>query len=315
MQESDTGRTPVSGRSRLNRVIQFPLVRLFIALVAVYAALGLAAFVPGPSTQDVLGGEVGFGVLPLLSLAAPLATILAYVAYVRVVERRPVTELAVSRAPVELGAGVLLGACYMSATVGIIWLLGGYEFVWTHAWSVLFAQLLSIGISAGVIEEILFRGILFRITEEALGTWLALALSAAVFGAVHIFNVNATVVGAVAIAIEAGILLSALYVLTRRLWVSIGLHAAWNVTQGGIFGVPVSGNEASAGLLSAEPVGPVLLSGGEFGAEGSIVAMVLGLILGVYFLVRSVQRGRIVRPFWQRRDISRKREALSQQGA
>ena len=109
-----------------------------------------------------------------------------------------------------------------------------------------------------MVEEIAFRGVLLRITEEALGTWLALALSAAVFGAIHIFNPDATVVGGVFIAIEAGIFIGTLYILTRRLWVPLGLHAAWNFTQGGIFGIPVSGSGASAGLLSAEPIGPVL---------------------------------------------------------
>lgn len=303
MQQSGAGRAPVPGTSTSGKVIQFPLTRLVIAMVVVIVTF----FVLAPT----VGGLPIVGTVDFLVIAP--AVIFVYAAYVRLVERRAATELSASRAPSELGLGVLLGAAWMAATVGIIWLLGGYEFTWTYAWSAVFAAFAS-AIVAGVWEEILFRGVIFRITEEALGTWLGLAVSAIVFGLVHLMNPSATVTGAAFIVLEAGILLSALYVLTRRLWASIGTHAAWNFVQGGIFGVTVSGTEAKAGLLSAEPVGPVLLSGGEFGVEGSIVAIVLGLVLGVYFFARAVQRGRIVKPFWQRRNVVvRNGEALTQQ--
>jgi len=315
VQQTEGGHTPLGGRSSLSRVIQFPLVRLVIALAVLLATTFVAQEVIRTAAGILLGGETDSRILSyLVALVAPLTYILGYAAYVRVVERRAVTELSLSRAPKELGLGVLLGAGYMVATVGIIWLLGGYEFTWTYAWTGVFAALAA-GVTAGVIEEISYRGVLLRITEEGLGTWFALALSAAAFGAIHIANPDGTVVGGVFIAIEAGIFIGTLYILTRRLWVPIGLHVAWNFTQAGIFGLPVSGGGASAGLLSAEPVGPVLLSGGEFGAEGSIVAAVLGLVLGIYFLVRAVQQGRIVQPFWRRRDIVRNGEALPQQGS
>ena len=295
VQQSGSGGAPLRGRKRLSRVI--------IAAVVALAIYFLVATVPG----FWILGWVGVGGLSLLTFVVVFVAIFAYVAYVRVVERRAITELSLSRAPAEVGVGVLLGVGYMAATLGLIWLLGGYEFTWTYAWTGVFVSLL-VGLLAAVGEEIVYRGILLRITEEALGTWLALALSAAVFGAGHVFNPDATVVDTVAIAVEAGILLGAVYVLTRRLWVCIGLHAAWNFTQGGIFGVPVSGTGASMGLLSAEPVGPVLLSGGDFGPEASVVAVVLGLALGIYFLGRAVKQGRIVQPFWRRENTARKGE-------
>ena len=71
----------------------------------------------------------------------------------------------------------------------------------------------------------------------------------ALFGALHIMNPGATWFSSVAIAVEAGILLGAAYMLTRQLWLSIGIHAAWNFTQGWVFSVPVSGGEAPLGLL------------------------------------------------------------------
>jgi hypothetical protein len=107
------------------------------------------------------------------------------------------------------------------------------------------------------------------------------------------------VVAAIAIALEAGILLSAAYVLTRRLWLAIGIHIAWNFIQGGIFSVAVSGFEKH-GLLQATLAGPKILSGGEFGAEASVFAFVICLAVGIYFVWRALRKGNFVQPFWKR---------------
>jgi uncharacterized protein len=125
-------------------------------------------------------------------------------------------------------------------------------------------------------------------------------ISALIFGAGHLGNPNATLWAALAIAIEAGIMLAAAYVLTRRLWVPIGIHMAWNFVQGGIFGVAVSGNEAQ-GLLQSTLSGPTLLSGGEFGAEASIFAVIVCLTAGIYFIWKSYTQGKFIKPFWNRR--------------
>src|SRR3546814_4514721 len=85
------------------------------------------------------------------------------------------------------------------------------------------------------------RGVIFRLIERWLGSWIALAISAALFGAGHLANPNASWFAAVCIALEAGIMLGAIYMVTRRLWAAVGIHAAWNFTQGGIYGIAISG--------------------------------------------------------------------------
>ena len=93
---------------------------------------------------------------------------------------------------------------------------------------------------------------LFRIIEERTGTWIALALTGVVFGAIHLANPDATLWGTTAIAIEAGFMLAACYAATRNLWVPIGLHFGWNFAAGGIFSVVVSGNGEPKGLLGGQ---------------------------------------------------------------
>ncbi len=158
---------------------------------------------------------------------------------------------------------------------------------------------MGLGFVAAFVEEIITRGIIFRITEESLGTWLAVVISALFFGLSHIFNPESSWFAALCIAVEAGVLLAAAYITTRRLWLPIGLHFAWNFTQGGIFGVPVSGGRVD-GILESSLSGPERLSGGKFGAEASIFAVLVCTSMAIYLIVRAVRNGQIIRPFWAR---------------
>ena len=171
-------------------------------------------------------------------------------------------------------------------------MLGGYRVTGTNPASVL-VPVLALAIFSGVFEEIIARGLVFRLLEQWLGTWTALALSSLLFGFLHMLNPHATVLAAAAISIEAGLLLGALYLLTRRLWMAIGLHMAWNFTQGGVYGVAVSGLE-TPGLLFNTMQGPAILTGGAFGAEASLPAVIICTSLGLWVLYLAHRKGRFI---------------------
>ena len=154
----------------------------------------------------------------------------------------------------------------------------------------------------------LFRGVLFRWLEEFGGSWTALLLTSAFFGAVHLANPNASIIAAVGIAFEAGVLLGGAYMLTRSLWLPMGIHAAWNFTQGEIFDIPVSGASAH-GLLTARLTGSPLLTGNGFGLEASPIAIVVATAAGVWLVVLAVRRGQLVQPWWVRRRVLDQGEA------
>ncbi len=140
------------------------------------------------------------------------------------------------------------------------------------------------------------RGVVFRILEQWLGSWIALSISAALFGLLHLLNPGVSLLNAGAVMLEAGVLLAAAYMLTRRLWLCIGIHFAWNFTQGGVFSAAVSGG-ATTGLLQAKLVGPVWLTGGAFGAEASVIAVLVCLTAGSVLLLAAHRRGRVIRAF------------------
>ncbi|HEX9102061.1 MAG TPA: CPBP family intramembrane glutamic endopeptidase, partial [Polyangia bacterium] len=218
--------------------------------------------------------------------------------YVRLVERRAVDELGAAGAPGEVARGFAIGAALFAVTVGMLLLFNVATVERGDGWRALAAGL-GAAVAAALVEETLLRAIFFRLVEASLGSWIALGASAALFGLLHAFNPGATVVSTVAIALEAGIVLAAAFLFTRRLWMAIGLHAAWNFTEGGVFGASVSGH-AAPGLLHSSFHGAPLVSGGAFGPEASIVAVLVCLIVGVALLVRAHARGSFRPPFWRR---------------
>lgn len=279
------------------KFLQFPLIRVVLGFVFLPFVISLIQL----ATVAWPGHDTDFS--NLVSVIITVVVVgFAYYGFVRVIERRNVTELSLQNIFVELVSGVVVGTVLFSVTIGLLWLLGYYKVTGINSWTVMSTWLV-LAIISGVSEELLFRGILFRVMEESLGTWLSLTISALIFGLFHLANPNATLWGAIAIAIEAGIMLAAAFMYTRRLWLPIGIHFSWNFVQGAVFGVAVSGNEAT-GLLRSTLNGPTLLSGGDFGAEGSVFAVLVCLVMGSYFIWKAYQQGKFIKPFWNRSKIN-----------
>lgn len=240
------------------------------------------------------GTFVGDGARILSALVYIAGAITLYRLMVGWIERRPVVELA-RRPGLSLAVtGFAIGTLLFSSVIAVIWLSGGVESATPGGTTHLIASMAAAAMAA-VVEELLFRGVLFRIVERATGTLIALVVSALLFGLAHLANPDATIVSVVAIAIEAGLLLGIAYVASRNLWFPIGIHFAWNFTQGGIFGVSSSG-PTQHGLLSMEFSGSNLMTGGSFGAESSVISILLCLAVAVLFLRWARQKGEWVPP-------------------
>jgi membrane protease YdiL (CAAX protease family) len=284
-------------RPRWRRIVDFPLVALIIGVIVFgcIVAIGVLFQKSHPPMPKV----------EFLALFAALNVALCFAGYklvLRHLGERPRDDLRFDGAAKDLMLGVLIGLALFSAVVGVAALLGAYRIVGCCSTAQLPIVLLDSGITAAVLEELFFRGILFRWIEEFAGSWAALLVTALLFGLAHRANPNATWFSSFAIAVEAGILLGGAYMLTRSLWLPIGLHAAWNFAEGYFFDVPVSGMPEQ-GLVTAKLSGPVLLSGGAFGLEGSVIAVVIAGAVGVWFVWMALQRGELVEPSWMRRPV------------
>jgi membrane protease YdiL (CAAX protease family) len=214
-----------------------------------------------------------------------------YAGLTRLAEGRWPSELALRPAVAELLIGLAAGAAMLSVVVGLLAAFGLYQVSGPRAaspWG-----MITVGVSSGFMEELVLRAIVLRLLMRAFGAWSALTLSAALFGALHLANPHATPVAAVAIAVEAGLMLAAFYMLTGRIWMSVGVHAAWNFTQGWVWGARVSGLPVRDSLyLSAPRAGaPEWLSGGAFGPEASVPAMVVGTAVAILVLAWAWRKG------------------------
>jgi membrane protease YdiL (CAAX protease family) len=223
----------------------------------------------------------------------------AYLAGSRWIERRPPPELADFGGVAEFAAGLALGIGLFSSVMGVLWALGVYYPAGRGTLSGLGAGAVLM-LATGVFEETVVRGFLFRLVQLIGGTWIAVLVSSALFGAAHASNPGATVTSSVAIALEAGVILAAAYVVTERLWLPIGLHAGWNFTEGSIFSMSVSGLSAPSGLIAGSLKGPVILTGGAFGPEASVVAVIVCLCVAVLLFWRAARTGKIKPLGWAR---------------
>lgn len=282
----------------VRRILLSPLLRLVWTFLIAQGLFRLLRLV-SPATAR----------LPNVSFAGSvrnaLLTLAAFALSLWLLERkRPAAAgLGLVRAVPDVLRGFLLGAALLTAIIGLLALLGSYRITgWAPVpdgttRTLLFGRLVVMLFCVGVFEELASRGILFRLLEQGLGTWLAVILSGALFGLGHQNNPGATWVSSLSIAVGAGALLAAAYVATRSLWVPIGLHWAWNLFEGPVWGTPVSGI-ATPVLAAARLPGSTALTGGAFGPEAGLPAIVLATALAIAFFVVAIRRHQIITPAW-----------------
>ena len=284
-------------RSKLNRLLYFPVTKIIIGLIAVVAATSLVQVgVESILNYTALNKDLRNLIVAVFALAAALIT---YFYLFKVYEKRTIQELSTSHFWRNLLSGIFIGFMIISFVILIMYFGKSYTIISINPVTFLIPAL-SVGISSAIFEEILFRGIIFRITEEKLGSVWALIISSSLFGFGHLANANSTVFSAIAITIEAGLLLGASYIYAKNLWLPIGIHFAWNFSEGGIYGAIISGNGLNKSLISSNISGPELLTGGLFGPENSLQAVVIGLSMGILFLWMANKRRQLVKPFWRK---------------
>jgi uncharacterized protein len=280
-------RTFLGSRGGRSRSLEGFVMRFVFQLVAVVAV----AFLGGLATT---AAQDNVWLLLVAGLVTSVVAMAVYYWVVRKTEKRAVTEADPRTAASPLIRGVLLGAAVFAAVIGNIAINGGYRVHGLSDDPIAAVGLIGFMAAAVVTEELMFRGVLFRHVEKLTGTWLALLLSAVVFGAVHLLNQNATLWGALCVAVAGGGMLTSAFIATRSLWLPIGLHFGWNYAQSAIFSTEVSGNGLKQGLLDAESTGNAWISGGAFGPEASLSTLMAGVVVTAVFLVIARRRGHLV---------------------
>lgn len=281
--------------TKKQRILNAPLTRILLGLLVCFIAFILAQQVTG-KILDFTSLDKNFRNL-IKGIIASTAVILAYIYFYKKYEKRAITEFSNIGIVKYIITGVILGVLLQCLTILIIIINGSFDIVSVNPISDMIIPF-TVAFSVAIFEEILIRGIIFRIVEEKLGTYISLLITAIIFGALHLANPNSTLMSGLCVGIEAGFLMGAAYIYARNLWFPIAIHFAWNFMQSGIFGAITSGNEKTSSLLTTKITGSQLFTGGEFGPEGTIQAVIFCSLASILLLIFSGDK--IISPYWRK---------------
>ena len=276
------------------KILNSPLTRILFGLLVCFIAFILA--------QQLMGKLLNLTSLDknyrnlIKGIISSAAVIGAYSYFYKKYEERPITEFSNKGIAKYIIIGTLIGILLQCLTILVIFLNNGFEIVAVNSVSNMIIPF-TVAFSVAIFEEILIRGIIFRILEEKLGSYISLLITAIIFGALHLANPNSTLLSGLCVGIEAGFLMGAAYIYARNLWFPIAIHFAWNFMQSGIFGAVTSGNEKTSSLLTTKITGSELITGGEFGPEGTVQAIVFCLLAAI--ILMQLGKKKIVNPYWK----------------
>jgi hypothetical protein len=268
-------------------ILVFIVVSIAIGLASGLLFLGWAAL-----GQDVLTIQNTIGALVMLA-----ATCISMWLVGRFIDRRPFRDFGFHLDThwwADLGFGLALGALLMLG-IFLVELAAGWVSVTgtlqtaspDQPFLLMILVPLVTFLGVGIYEEMLLRGYMLRNIAEGLhlpaigarnAIIIAWVLSSIIFGVLHMFNPNATIISTINLML-AGVFLGLAYVLTGELAIPIGLHITWNFFQGNVFGFPVSGGDFSqATFIAIEQGGPDVWTGGAFGPEAGLMGIVAMLV-------------------------------------
>ena len=267
------------------KILYSQLTKIIIGIVVIMAAY----LIPIKTLKAFL--IIDFARFIISPIIASIFVLLSYIALNRYYERRKITELSTHNIGKYLLAGLLLGLLIPSLSVLITYLKG--EFIILSVSNITFIFLrdftisIGMGIATAIFEEVLFRGVLFRLMEEKLGSYFAIIISGVIFGFAHLLNEDSSFFTGLGITIMSIFIITA-YMYTKNLWFPIAIHFGFNFAIINIFGTDVVPNSTSI-MISQE--GSKWLTDGE--APAQIVA--LCLIAGIILLILSHKKGKIIK--------------------
>ena len=277
-------------------ILNSPLTRIIVGLLVCFIAFIISQQIVGKTLDlTTLNKNVRNLIKGIIAASTVIST---YIYFFRKYEKRKIKEFSSKGIAKYFLSGTLIGVVLQSLTMLVIALNGGFEIVSVNPISNVIIPF-TIAFTVAVFEEILIRGIIFRIIEEKLGSYISLLISAIIFGALHLLNPNSTLISGLSVGIEAGLLLGAAYIYTRNLWFPIAIHFAWNFMQSGIFGAITSGNEKTSSLLTTKLTGNSFITGGEFGPEGTIQALIFCVLASIVLL--QLSKHKLIHPYWKKK--------------
>lgn len=291
--------TKAKPQTRIGKIIQFPLTRIILALLFI-APVSVIANLAAIYITEPLGKPYSTILSNVTAVIYFFLFLYAYRLYTKYIEKREAYEISRKNSIRELGLGLVIGIGLVSVIVTLLAVLGFYRVENFNSWIIIIEAFFLFGIGA-FIQELVIRGILFRIVEEVLGSWITIIIVSCIFGLIHTLNENATLLSIISL-IVSDILLMAAFIYTRKIWMVWGIHFGWNFFQDGIFGMPNSGITQLPSWINPIISGPEWITGGSWGIEASYISILLLVTVGIVILKKAMNNDLIVKSYWKRKE-------------
>lgn len=277
-------------------MLRAPWRLLAFALVAVSATfiVGWAVFTVAPAgTRASMMSQPSWQGLALSSLVVLIGLLIAHAVVLRWIDRLPwsYVGLGVRQAtPGLFGSGFLLGALAIGIPSLVLVALGWLQPIGAPAgsWAAFALRAAVFLLPAALVEELIFRGYPFAVLRDAWGWKAALIVMSAVFGVAHVQNPGADPEAIVAVII-AGFFLGGILIATGSLFAAWMAHFAWNWAMAAFLHTAVSGLRLTAPDYRIIDAGPDWATGGKWGPEGGVGAVV-GMLVALGLLYSWWQR-------------------------
>ncbi len=289
-----------SKQTAIQKVIYFFVTKIIIGITLVGGSVGLMEWAGRSLIERTQLTDESANIIMSISDAA--MALITYIFLFKFYEKRKIKELRVSSLGKYAVIGFATGLTLQSLFILIIYAAALYSIISINPLSFLIPGFMQ-ALTAGFVAELLLCGIIFRLTEEKLGTVIALAFSSLLFAIAHGTIKGATLISIFATMMQAGIMLNAAYVFSRSLWLPIFLHFSWDFAEPAIYGGINPGIAFQKSLLNSKIAGHAFLTGGEFGPQNSIQSLILCSITALIFLWIARQKNNFIQPCWKKRTV------------
>jgi membrane protease YdiL (CAAX protease family) len=268
---------------------QFPIVKIVAGHVVCLGTLILVkTYIAEPILYKLIHHKVVADTIK--NCISFMILLMSYYLFSKYYEHRTPRELSINYLLKEMFGGFALGFSTISLSIFILYILDYYEII-AISTSGYNLKLFTLLVTAALVEDLLGRGLIVRILENWLGTYITLII-AMLLELMHIFNPNSNLVTVIYDLIW-GFTMAMLYIYSRRIWLPFFFHLGWNFSQP-FYGSNLTGLNDMGTIVQSEFKGPVLLTGGAVGIEGSIFTGIFLLIIGVIFFYYAKKEGKII---------------------
>ncbi len=279
----------------LFKIINFPVLQIIIG-VALVNVLTFILESLAQLTLSTLNVNNNFITSSLIFVVRMLSVYFIYLYFVKIFEKRKADEISLDKKTMkDFAIGCIIGLSLISVTFSLLYLLGYCSIDGINNSADLF-QSFQFAFFFAFLQDIVYFAIIFRIAERHLGTVFSIFIAGIIFGFKHLLFPGYSLWGAIAITIEGAILFSALYIKTRKIWMIFGFHFMYNFIQNGIL-LKIQDMDS---LLKTKVSGSEIFAGSQNGLESSIIAIILSVCIGTYFMKKAKKEGKFILPFWKK---------------